>query len=62
MFLYMLDVMTEAAESKIESADDITAAATHPIPRMEMKVGLRCCRAMGRAKAACPRSYGDGEP
>lgn len=62
MFLYMLEVNTEAAESKIESADDITAAATHPVPIMEMKIGVRCCRVMGRTKAASPRSYGDGEP
>lgn len=58
----MLLLKTEAAESKAESADDITAAATHPIPMMEMKEGVRCCSAMGRTKAASPRSYGDGEP
>ncbi|CAG05140.1 unnamed protein product [Tetraodon nigroviridis] len=46
----------------MESADDITAAATHPIPMMEIKEGVRCCRAMGRMKDASPRSYGDGEP
>lgn len=58
----MLKLKTEAAESKEESVDDITAAATHPIPIMEIIDGVRCCRAMGRARAASPRSYGDGEP
>lgn len=58
----MLLLKTEAAESKEESADDITAAAVHPIPTMEMKGGVRCCRTMGRARAASPRSYGEGEP
>lgn len=58
----MLEVKTEAAESIAESADDITAAATHPVPIMEMKDGVRCCRAMGRARADSPRSYGEGEP
>lgn len=58
----MLELKTEAAESKAESADDITAAATHPIPIMEMTDGVRCCRAMGRTRAASPRSNGDGEP
>ena len=62
MFLYMLEVKTEAAESKAESADDITAAATHPVPMMEMKDGVRCCRVRGRTRADSPRSYGDGEP
>lgn len=58
----MLLLKTEAAESKAESADDMTAAATHPIPTMEIKEGVRCCSAMGSTKAASPRSYGDGEP
>lgn len=58
----MLLLKTEAAESNAESADDITAAATHPIPTMEMTEGVRCCRAIGRTKAASPRSYGEGEP
>lgn len=62
MVLYMLAVKTDAAESKAESADDITAAATHPVPIMETMVGVRCCRVMGRTKAASPRSNGDGEP
>ena len=44
----MLEVKTEAAEIKAESADDITAAATHPVPIMEMKDGVRCCNVMGR--------------
>lgn len=58
----MLEVKTEVVEIKIESADDITAAATHPIPMMEMKGGVRCCRAMGRIIALSPRSCGKGEP
>lgn len=62
MPLYTLTLKTEAAESKAESADDITAAATHPIPIMETTVGVRCCRTNGRTRAASPRSYGDGEP
>ncbi len=52
----MFVVKTEAAESKIESADDITAAATQPVQMMEMKDGVRCCREMGRTIAASPRS------
>lgn len=62
MFLYMLLLKTEDADSKKESAEDITAAATHPIPIMEMKPGVRCCNTMGRNRAASPRSYGDGDP
>lgn len=62
MFLYMLTLKTDEAESKAESADDMTAAATHPVPVMEMKAGVRCCRVMGRTKDASPRSNGDGEP
>lgn len=62
MLLYMLTLKTDEADSKAESADDMTAAATHPVPMMEMKVGVRCCRAMGRTKAASPRSNGEGEP
>lgn len=62
MFLYMLELKTEAPESNAESADDITAAATHPVPIMETMVGVRCCRQMARARDASPRSRGDGEP
>lgn len=62
IFLYKLLLKTEAAESKLESADDITAAATDPIPMMEITEGVRCCRTMGKAKADCPRPCGDGEP
>lgn len=62
MVLYMLTLKTDEAESRAESAEDMTAAATHPVPMMEMKVGVRCCRAMGRTKAASPRSNGEGEP
>lgn len=62
MFLYMLEVKTEAEESIPESADDMTAAAIQPVPIMAMKDGVRCCRAMGRICAASPRSNGDGDP
>lgn len=62
MFLYMLTLKMDEAESKAESTDDMTAAATLPVPMTEMKVGVRCCRAMGRTKDASPRSNGDGEP
>lgn len=58
----MLTLKTDAAESNAESADDMTAAATQPVPMMETKVGVRCCRVMGRTKDASPRSKGDGEP
>lgn len=61
-FLYMLELKTEAPESNAESADDITAAATHPIPTMVMMVGVRCCRQMARIRDASPRSNGGGEP
>lgn len=62
MFLYMLELKTEAPESNEESADDITAAATHPVPIMVMMAGVRCCRQMARTRDASPRSNGDGEP
>lgn len=52
----------EEDESRKESADDITAAATHPIPMMAIKLGVRCCKTMGSTMVASPRSYGDGEP
>lgn len=52
----------EAADSKAESVDDITAAAIAPMPTMEIYGGVRCWRAMGRMWPASPRSYGDGEP
>lgn len=58
----MLALKMEATDSIKESQDDITAAARQPVPTMEMKVGVRCSRAMGSTMAASPRSYGDGEP
>lgn len=58
----MLLVKTEEADSREESAEDITAAAMPPIPKMEMHTGVRCCKVMGRTRAASPRSNGDGEP
>lgn len=36
MLLYMLDEKMEAADNSAESVEDITAAATAPIPMMEM--------------------------
>lgn len=62
MFLYMFLMKIEDADSRKESADDITAAATHPMPMMAIKLGVRCCRTMGSTMAPSPRSYGDGEP
>lgn len=56
MFLYTLEATTEAAEIKAESADDITAAATHPIPMIATVNGVRCCKTTGRTIAASPRS------
>ncbi len=46
----------------MESVDDITAAATQPVPIMEMTVGVRYCSVMGMTRAVSPRSSGDGEP
>lgn len=40
MFVYMLLPKRDDVESKKESAD-ITAAATHPIVIMEMKLGVQ---------------------
>lgn len=62
MFLYMLELKTEAPESNAESADDITAAATHPVPTMLMMADVRCCSQMARTRDASPRSNGGGEP
>lgn len=61
-YLYMLLIKTVDADNRMESADDITAAATHPMPMMAIKLGVRFCRTMGSTMAASPRSYGDGEP
>ena len=58
----MLQVKMVTIEIKAESADDIAAAAMAPVPMIEMKVGVRCCRAIGRTMAPSPRSNGDGEP
>lgn len=58
----MLLVKTEAAGHKAESAEDITAAAMAPIPKIETYNGVRCCKVMGRMRAVCPCSNGDGEP
>lgn len=58
----MLEVKIEAIESKAESADDITAAAMAPVPMIEMKIGVRWCRTIGRIIAPSPRSNGEGEP
>ncbi len=57
----MFLLKTEAAESKMESADDITAEATYVVSIKETKVGVRCCREMDRIRAASPHLYGDGE-
>ena len=52
----------EAADSMEESTEDITAAATAPIPMKATKGGVRCRRMTGMTRPACPRSNGDGEP
>ena len=40
----------EAAERRAESVDDITAAATAPMPMTEMYGGVRYCRESGKIK------------
>ena len=51
-----------AADSMKESTEDITAAATAPIPMKEMNGGVRCRRMTGMTTLASPHSNGDGEP
>lgn len=58
----MLEENKEAEESRAESMDDMTAAATAPMPMIDTYVGVRNCRAMGRIEPAWPRLYGVGKP
>lgn len=53
---------TEVDDNSAESVDDMTAAATAPIPMTEMKDGVRYCRVSGRTMVWSPRSHGEGEP
>lgn len=58
----MFCVNMDAEDSSAESMDDMTAAATEPMPSTDNQVGVRYCRASGRMFAASPRSNGGGEP
>lgn len=60
--LYMFCVNMDAEDSSAESMEDITAAATEPIPNTDNQVGVRYCRASGRMFPASPRSKGGGRP
>lgn len=46
----MFEEKMDAAANRAESVDDIAAAATAPMPMIEMKDGVRCCRARGRIR------------
>ncbi|TNN37750.1 hypothetical protein EYF80_052078 [Liparis tanakae] len=61
-FHHVLEEKTEVADRRAESVDDMTAAATAPIPMMETKGGVRYCRVRGRMRLGSPRRNGDGEP
>lgn len=50
------------ADSRAESADDMTAAEMAPIPMMDMYHGVTYCRVMGRTNVYSPRTAGDGDP
>lgn len=58
----MFEEKREVAESSPESVDDITAAATAPIPMIETKGGARFSRTSGMMKVCSPRICGDGRP
>lgn len=58
----MLEENSEAEERRAESMEDMTAAATAPIPMMETYGGTRYCRAIGRMAPAWSRWYGVGNP
>lgn len=58
----MFEENSEAEERRAESMEDMTAAATAPIPMMDTYGGTRYCRAIGRMAPACSRSYGLGSP
>lgn len=58
----MFEEKTEVAESRAESADDMTAAGMAPIPMMDIYHGVTYCSVIGRTKVFCPRAAGDGDP
>lgn len=58
----MFCVNMDADDSRAESMEDMTAAATEPIPNTPTQVGVRFCRASGRIFPASPRSKGGGKP
>lgn len=58
----MLAENNEAEDSRAESIEDMTAAATAPIPMTETNVGVRYRRERGRIDPASLRSYGVGNP
>lgn len=58
----MFLVNKDAEDSSAESMEDITAAATEPMPSTETQVGVRYCRASGRIFPESPRSIGGGSP
>jgi len=52
----MLMVKIEVADSREESAEDITAAAMAPMPKTKTYVGVNCWRAIGNIIDSSPRS------
>lgn len=58
----MLVVKTVLADRRRESADDMAAAATAPMPMAKIKLGVKQWRMMGNTMAPSPRSWGDGDP
>ena len=58
----MFCVNIDAEDSSTESIEDMTAAATEPMPNTDTQLGVRYCRASGRIFTASPRSKGGGRP
>lgn len=52
----------EAEESRPASQEDMTAAATAPMPNTETAGGVKCCRASGRIRLVWFRWWGVGSP
>lgn len=52
----------EAEESRAESQEDMTAAATAAMPNTETVGGVKCCSASGRIRPVWPRWWGVGSP
>ena len=57
-FLYRLLAKTVAEERMEESAEDMTAAESVPMPTTAMAGGHRYCSASGRMKLYCSASSG----